>query len=439
MICYMRPGPTEQYLPNAYASLHYVYPYTYPYSTIHQRTMGTRMGKMPRQTNRLAARAVTTTTKPGLHADGGGLYLQVTKAGAKSWIYRFALNKRTRDMGLGPLQTVSLADARDLAGRARALTASGIDPIVERDDRLAADAAAVRHGTSFGACAEEYIRLKQDGWKNAKHRQQWPNTLKTYVYPVIGDKHVRDVSKRDIVDILEPIWTEKPETARRVRSRIEIVIDMAIAADLRESENPARLGVLKFLLPSQASKSAHHPALPYDQISGFVADLRKQEGIAALALEFIILTATRTSETLNARWSEIDNGIWTISGDRMKSGREHRVPLSDRAVKLLETLPRMRGNDHVFPGQKAKRPLSNMACLVLLKRMARDDLTVHGFRSTFRDWCAEQTDCPRDVAEMALAHSIGNKVEAAYRRGDLFEKRRGLMEAWADYCGGQNA
>jgi integrase len=396
------------------------------------------MGTMLRQTNRLAARTVTTTTKAGLHADGGGLYLQVTKGGAKSWIYRFTINKRTRDMGLGPLQAVSLADARDLAGRARALAASSIDPIVEREARLTADAAAVRHGTSFKACAEEYIRLNQDGWKNAKHRQQWPNTLKAYVFPVIGDKPVRDVSKRDIVDILEPIWTEKPETARRIRSRIEIVIDMAIAADLRESENPARLSVLKFLLPAQANKATHHPALPYEQIGGFMADLRTQEGIAALALEFIILTATRTSETLNAKWDEIENRVWTIPGDRMKSGRKHRVPLSDRAVTLLEKLPRLRGNDHVFPGWKAKRPLSNTVCLGLLKRMERSDLTVHGFRSTFRDWCAEQTDYPRDVAEMALAHSIGNKVEAAYRRGDLFDKRCELMQAWAENCGVEN-
>ena len=381
---------------------------------------------------------MTTTTKAGLHADGGGLYLQVTKSGAKSWIYRFTINKQTRDMGLGSLQSVTLADARDLASRSRSLVASGIDPIVEREDRLAADAASVRHGTSFKSCAEEYIRLNQDGWKNAKHRQQWPSTLKAYVFPVIGDKHVRDVSKRDIVDILEPIWTEKPETARRVRSRIEIVIDMAIAADLRESENPARLSVLKFLLSAQANKATHHPALPYEQIGGFMADLRKQEGIAALALEFIILTATRTSETLNAKWDEIENHVWKIPGERMKSGREHRVPLSGGAVTLLESLPRLRENDHVFPGQKAKRPPSNMACLTLLKRMGRGDLTVHGFRSTFRDWCAEQTDYPRDVAEMALAHSIGNKVEAAYRRGDLFDKRRELMKAWAEYCGVEN-
>ncbi len=393
---------------------------------------------MARQINRLTARAVSTTTKLGLLADGGGLFLQVTKGGAKSWIYRFTLNKKTRDMGLGPWQSVPLSDARDIAANARKLVASGIDPIDDRKARQACAATATRHGPSFRACAEEYIRLNQDGWKNAKHRQQWPSTLKAYVFPVIGGKHVKDVSKRDIVDILEPIWTEKPETARRVRSRIEIVIDMAIAADLRESENPARLSVLKFLLSAQANKATHHPALPYEQIGGFMADLRKQEGIAALALEFIILTATRTSETLNAKWDEIENHVWKIPGERMKSGREHRVPLSGGAVTLLESLPRLRENDHVFPGQKAKRPPSNMACLTLLKRMGRGDLTVHGFRSTFRDWAAEQTAFPRDVAEMALAHTVKDKVEAAYRRGDLFEKRRKLMDAWAEYCGGIN-
>jgi len=397
---------------------------------------------MARQINRLTARAVSTTTKPGLLADGGGLLLQVTKGGAKSWVYRFTLNKKTRDMGLGPLQAVPLTDARDIAANARKLVANGIDPIDDRKARQASAATATRHGTSFRACAEEYIRLNSGGWKNAKHRQQWENTLKTYAYPVIGDLHVGTITKQNVLEIIEPMWLEKAETASRVRTRIETVLDMAIAADLRESENPARLAVLKFLLPNQGQrpKAQHHTALPYEQISDFMSDLRGQYILSASALELIILTATRTSETLNAKWAEIDldERVWSIPAARMKAGRDYRVPLTDPAVTLLKGLGRIDGNDHVFPGLKAKRPLSNMACLALLNRMGRDDLTVHGFRSTFRDWAAEQTSFPRDVAEMALAHTIKDKVEAAYRRGDLFEKRRELMDAWAKYCGGDD-
>jgi integrase len=397
---------------------------------------------MARQINRLTARAVSAIIKPGLLADGGGLLLQVTKSGAKSWIYRFTLNKKTRDMGLGPLQSVPLSDARDIAANARKLVASGIDPIDDRKARQASAATATRHGTSFRACAEEYIRLNSDGWKNAKHRQQWANTLNTYAYPMIGDLHVGTITKQHVLEIIEPMWLEKAETASRVRTRIETVLDMAISADLRESENPARLAVLKFLLPNrgQRPKVQHHNALPYEQISDFMFDLRGQNGLSAPALALIILTATRTSEALNAKWDEIDldECVWSIPAARMKAGRDYRVPLTAPAITLLKDLGRIDGNDHIFPGMKAKRPLSNMACLTLLKRMGRGDLTVHGFRSTFRDWAAEQTAFPRDVAEMALAHTVKDKVEAAYRRGDLFEKRRELMDAWAEYCGGIN-
>jgi len=381
---------------------------------------------------------VTTTTKAGLHADGGGLYLQVTKAGAKSWIYRFTLNKRTRDMGLGPSHTVSLSAARDLATKARSLAASRVDPIAEREDRLAADAAAVRHGTSFKACAEEYIRLNQDGWKSAKYRQNWTNTLEAYVYPIIGGLHVSDISKRHVLDIVEPLWREKPDTARRVRTRIESVMDMAIAKDLRETSNPARMAGIKDAMPNKGKrpKAVRHPALPYEQIAGFMTDLRNQDSMSAFALEFIILTATRTSETFNATWDEIDldKRVWKIPADRMKAGKDHRVPLSGRAVSLLETLPRLRGNDHVFPGRKAKRPLSKMSCRLVLSRMNYSEITVHGFRSTFRTWAAEETKAPRHVAEMALAHTVGDEVERAYQRGDLFDQRRELMEAWSDFC-----
>ena len=397
---------------------------------------------MAQQINRLTARSVSTATKPGLIPDGGGLYLQVTKGGAKSWLYRFMLNGKRRDMGLGSLQTTTLADAREIAADARKTVASGIDPIDEREKRRTSEALAAGQGKSFQDCAEEYIRINSDGWKNAKHRQQWTNTLRNYVYPVIGQLHVKDITKQNLLQILEPIWQDKTETARRVRSRIEAVLDMAIAADLRQAENPARLAILKHLLPNKGRgpKVVHHSALSYAQIGEFMGDLRGRDGVAPIALQFIILTATRTSEAINAKWDEVDldKRIWTIPAERMKAGREHRVPLTDAAVTLLKHVSRIGGNEHVFPGLKRGKPLSNMACLVLLRRMERGDLTVHGFRSTFRDWAAEQTAFPREVAEMALAHTLKDKVEAAYRRGDLFEKRRRMMEEWADYCATDN-
>lgn len=394
---------------------------------------------MARQVNRLSARAVSTAKNPGLMADGGGLYLQVTATGAKTWIYRFTIGGKTRDMGLGALHTVSLTKARESAAECRSLVRDGIDPIERRKTLRLAEMASSAKALTFKQCAEAYIEAHKSGWKNAKHADQWTNTLAQYAYPVFGGLPVNAVDTGLVLKVLEPIWQTKTETASRVRGRIECVLDWATVRNHRQGENPARWrGHLDKTLPkrSKVQKVSHHTALPYDEIGAFMADLRKREEISARALEFIILTATRTGEAIGARWSEIDlnAAVWTISADRMKAGVEHRVPLSKAALAILKNLPRIKGNDHVFPGLKPKRGLSNMACLTLLKRMGRADLTVHGFRSTFRDWTAEQTAFPREVAERALAHTVKDKAEAAYQRKDMLEKRAKMMAAWADYC-----
>lgn len=395
---------------------------------------------MARQINRLSPRAVSTAKKPGLLADGGGLYLQITVAGAKTWIFRFTQNGKTRDMGLGPLHTVSLATARETAAECRSLVRDGIDPIERRKALRLAEMASSAKALTFKQCAEAYIEAHKAGWKNAKHADQWANTLSQYAYPVFGDMAVSAVDTGLVLKVLEPIWQTKTETASRVRGRVESVLDWATVRNHRQGENPARWrGHLALTLPkrSKVQKVSHHAALPYGEVGAFVADLRARTETSARALEFIILTATRTGEAIGAKWSEVNlkAGVWTIPADRMKAGAEHRVPLSPAALAILKHLPRIIGNDHVFPGLKPKRGLSNMACLAVLKRMNRADLTVHGFRSTFRDWAAEQTAFPREVAERALAHTVKDKAEAAYQRGDLFEKRRKLMGAWATYCG----
>lgn len=394
---------------------------------------------MAREIGRLSAVAVRNQSKPGLYSDGGGLYLQVTTAGVKTWIYRFMLAGRRRDMGLGALHTVSLAEAREEARRCRHLVRQGIDPIEDRRaTRLAAEAAAVKAMT-FTECAQAYIKAHESGWRNGKHIAQWTSTLTTYAYPIIGILPVTAVDTGLVMKVLEPIWATKTETASRVRGRMEAILDWATVRKYRTGENPARWKAhLDHLLPARGKvqKGGHHPALPYEEIAEFLKSLRAQEGIAPRALEFAILTAARTGEVIGAKWQEVDmkKGLWTIPADRMKSGKEHRVPLSKLALTLLKNMEKIRDGDFVFPGGKARRPLSNMALLVTLRRMKRTDITVHGFRSTFRDWAAEQTNFSRELAEMALAHAVGDKVEAAYRRGDMFEKRVKLMKAWAEHC-----
>ena len=340
-------------------------------------------------------------------------------------------------MGLGPVIAFSLADARARATRCRQLLADGIDPLGAREEAHAARVLEANSARTFDECAAAYIQSHRPGWKNPKHVDQWENTLGTYCSPAFGALPVQSVNTALVIKVLEPIWTTKNETASRLRGRIERVLDWAKARGYVAGDNPARWrGHLDKLLPAprKVQKVAHHAALPYAQMSGFVRALRAQTGISAPALEFTILTAARTGEVTGAQWDELDLAakVWTVPADRMKARREHRVPLSDTALRAIRSVPRV--GEYVFSGPRPDRPLSNMAMLVLLRRMKREDLTVHGFRSSFRDWAAELTNFPREVAEAALAHVLSDKTEAAYRRGDLFEKRRKLMLAWADWC-----
>lgn len=384
--------------------------------------------------------------KPGMHADGGDLYLHVGKAGNASWIFRFQLNKRRREMGLGTLSALSAVEARAKAAELKATVGRGIDPLdvkeAARRDEAQAEASQreenVLNAATFKAATERHLALKESGWRNAKHRQQWENTLITYAYPVIGELPVRDINPQHVLQVLEPIWSTKPETASRVRMRIEAVLNSAKVLGWRTGENPAQWrGNLDAALPARSKVRTvkHHAALPWREISTFMAQLRQREGLSARALEFAILTAARSGEVRKATWSEIDfeQELWIVPAERMKAGREHRVPLSQSALQLLNELPRFQGYDLIFPGTRMQ-PLSDMSLSAVLKRMGMTDITVHGFRSTFRDWAAEHTGHGSDIVEMALAHTISSKTEAAYRRGDLIAKRRSLMEDWAAWC-----
>jgi integrase len=394
---------------------------------------------MKRSIHRLSMRTVETKRKPGLYADGGGLYLQVGPSGSKAWLFRFMLRGRAREMGLGSINARTLQEARDEALACRKQLLQGVDPIEARNAKDAQERLNAAKAITFRECAAAYIEAHRAGWKNGKHVEQWRNTLDTYAGPTIGNLPVQGVDTGLVLRVLEPIWKDKPETASRVRGRVEAVLDWAGARGFRVGENPARWrGHLDKLLPkrSKVRRVKHHAALPYLDIAAFVAKLREQPGIAARALDFAIITATRTQEVIGAQWDEFDlaRETWTIPAGRMKAQREHRVPLPDQAVKIIEEMRKAKQSDYVFPGAHDDEPLSNAAMLALLKRrMGRADLTVHGFRSTFRDWTAEQSNFPREVAEAALAHVLSDKTEAAYQRGDLFEKRRKLMQAWADY------
>jgi integrase len=387
--------------------------------------------------NRLSARAVATEGKPGLHPDGGGLYLRVARGGAKSWCLRYMLHGKAREMGLGGLSKISLADARKKAAAHRLLLADKVDPIEKRAAERSVKKMDAARAMTFGDCAAAYIKAQQAGWRNVKHRQQWTNTISTYVMPCFGSVPVADVDVTMVMKVVEPLWTTKPETAARVRGRIEAVLDWAKVRGFRVGDNPARWrGHLSNLLPARAKVRAvkHHAALPYTEVGAFLKELRDCKGIAAAALEFLILTVARTGEVIGARWQEIDllNRIWIVPGERMKGGREHRVPLSAPAVALLTQMEK-RSTDFIFPGLKDGKPLSNMALLVLLGRLGRH-VTAHGFRATFKTWAEERSSFSREVIEAALAHVGGDKVEAAYRRGDMLEKRRRLMGAWAEFC-----
>jgi integrase len=388
---------------------------------------------MARELNRLSARRVTTVTDAGYHADGGGLYLQVTASGSKSWIFRYTRAGKTRDMGLGPLYVVSLAEARSTAAEARKALLQGIDPL---DARRAAMAA--RDGIpTFAEAAARYIEAQRSGWTNPKHAAQWTTTLATYAEPTIGAKPIDAVTTTDLLAILQPIWETKTETATRVRQRVEAVLDAEYARRHWDRQNPARWrGHLDKLLPkpSRVRKVRHFPALPYDDAPAFMAKLRADTGIAARALEFLILTAARTNMVTKARRPEIRGDLWTVPPERMKSGEEHQVPLVSQVLTLLEALPVIKGSDYLFHGdRKLKAHLSNGAMDALLERMGYAHITVHGFRSTFKDWASEQTNFANEVSESALAHVIEDKTDAAYRRGAMLKKRRKLMDAWAAY------
>lgn len=389
-----------------------------------------------REIHRLSARAVFTLTATGRHADGGNLYLYIDNNGGRRWTFLYRRDSRIREMGLGPAPGpkkagLSLQDARRRAAEARQLLFNGVDPLTQKRSNVATS-------VTFGAFADELVKSIGSGFRNPKHRAQWEMSLKTYAAP-LRSKLLKEIGTEDVLAVLQPIWETKHETASRVRGRIERVLDAARAKGLRTGDNPARWrGHLKELLSKRKTLTrGHHGALPYVEMPAFMSDLCGRKSMTALALEFIILTATRTSEAIGATWPEFDleNKFWTIPAHQIKAGREHRVPLTDRAIEILRTLdPQSEG--FVFTGLKRNKPLSNMAMLMLLRDMRGDGVTVHGFRSTFRDWAAETTKHDNIVCEMALAHTVGNKVEEAYRRGDLFQKRQALMDDWARFLSG---
>lgn len=394
---------------------------------------------MGRTVEKLTALAVNRASKPGYYSDGAGLYLQVSKTGTKSWIFRYVRAGKERQMGLGALHTVSLAQARESARGCRSILQAGGDPLEQRKAEQLESALERAQAITFDFCATGYISAHRGSWKSEKHAAQWESTIATYASPTIGSLPVASVDTSHIVKLLQPIWESKTETATRVRSRIENILDWATVSKFRVGDNPARWrGHLENLLadPAKMKKVEHHPALPWREMGVFMPRLRESAGIAARAVEFGILTATRSGELRGTEWSEIDfsEALWTIPKERMKGGKEHRVPLSTHAIALLNAMPRV--SEFVFPGKKANSPLSDMSLTAVLRRLKRGDITMHGFRSTFRDWCSESVgnSFPREVCEHALAHSLPDKVEAAYRRGDLLDKRKVLMQVWADYC-----
>ena len=383
---------------------------------------------MARKINRLSARAVATITKHGRHADGGCLYLSISPNGGRRWVFLYRWHGKPTEIGFGSARDVTLARARRLAGQARAKLAEDINP---KDVRRPSE------GATFAECADRLIEAMRPSWRNRKHAAQWEMTLRDYAAP-LRRLPVDKITTDDVLSVLKPLWNEKSETASRLRGRIERVLDAAKAQGLRSGENPARWrGHLDQLLPKrQRLTRGHHAAMGYTDVPAFMGGLQARQATAALALEFAILTAARSGEVLGARWDEfdLDGAVWTVPAARMKAGREHRVPLSRRALKIAKLMHEARNSEFVFPGQKIGRPLAVVALEMVLRRMNAENATVHGFRSAFRDWAAECTNFPNEVCEAALAHVIENKAEAAYRRGDLFDKRRKLMEAWATHC-----
>jgi integrase len=381
---------------------------------------------------KLTARAAATT-KPGRYGDGGGLYLVVSPSGARKWVYRFTCAGRVTETGLGSADVVSLSEARGKSHQARRLLDAGENPIAAKRQ-----AALINAGIpTFGAVADTLLAAKQSEWRNEKHREQWRASLTEFSEP-LRPCPVDEIDTAAVLAVLKPLWQTKPETASRLRGRIESVLDAAKAQGYRSGENPAAWrGHLAHLLPKRGKLSrGHHAAMDYQEIPAFVAQLRECDAVAAMALEFCILTAARSGEVYGARWSEIDMAakVWTLPAARIKAAREHRIPLSERALAILQRLSVAKTGDYVFPSPRGRKPLSHVAMAKVMRRLQIDGPTVHGFRSGFRDWCGEATHFPREVAEAALAHVVGDKAEQAYRRGDALEKRRAMMEAWAAFC-----
>ncbi len=378
----------------------------------------------------------------GYFHDGGGLYLQITSQKNKSWIFRYTKLGKNRELGLGPLRYVTLAEARSKRDQMKKMLIDGLDPLSEKIRLKVERQISESKKITFEACALKYIETHKVKWKNVKHGSQWESTLRTYAFPTIGDLAVDEIDTQLVLKVITPIWTTISETASRVRNRIEIILNWAKVSGFRSGENPARWhGHLENILPkrSEVQKTKHFAALPYKLISNFIIELQQQSGVAALGLEFLILTATRTNEVMGATWDEIDfeTKTWIIPEERMKAQKAHRVPLSSKAISLLAEVKRNNLNPLIFQNERTHKKLSSSAFLALIKRMDYD-ITAHGFRSTFRDWAGEETNSSREVAESALAHTVKDKVEAAYRRGDFFQKRQVLMNEWADYCNIKN-
>lgn len=405
---------------------------------------------MVRKIGKLTALQVNKLTEPGLYGDGGGLTLQITPRGSKSWLFRFMKDGKAHGMGLGPIHTISLAEARQKALEARKQLLEGINPLTARKELAIAVALAKARMITFDQCAEAYISAHKASWKNAKHADQWTNTLNAYASPIFGKLPVAEVDTPLVVKCLSSIWQTKTETATRLRGRIESVLDWATTSGYRTGENPARWkGHLDNLLAtiSKTTRTKHHPSLPWQRVPEFMIALALREGMAARAVEFVVLTACRSGEARGAQWSEFDlkNKIWTIPAERMKAKREHEVPLSDAVFKLFQRIPQDKDQPLLFPGSKGQQ-LSDMSLTAVIRRMNDDEpspkwlsnnnetITVHGFRSTFRMWAAEETNYPREVAEHALAHQLPDAVERAYQRGTQFAKRVSLMTDWGKHC-----
>ena len=407
--------------------------------TVYHQISKFMMGGMMKKAREMSPLEVGRLEKPGLYFVGkvAGLILQVAPSGARNWILRIKVGAKRRDMGLGGFPDVTLAGAHKAAREAREKVKAGIDPIAEAKAAKSALIASQVSGVTFDYCATEYIKAKEAEWSNAKHAQQWRNTLDTYARPVIGKMLVRDVTTAHILKILTPLWVVKTETATRVRGRIESVIDWATAREYRVGLNPARWkGHMDKLLakPRKLTPVEHHAALPVAQVGEFLKSLRDHQGMGARALEFAILTAARSGEVRGAAWGELDlvQKVWTVPASRMKLRVVHRVPLSDAALNLLRDIPKVDGSNLVFNSPRGKQ-LSDMTLAAVLRRMGIDAVP-HGFRSTFRDWCAEKTNFPREVAEAALAHGNKDQTEAAYLRSDMYAKRCQMMNAWAAFC-----